>query len=73
MRQQTRTLALAYQKTGDLDGALDATYKAADLIEDGIHSRRGVERLEDVRRAFRPVKSEPKVREVSERIAALAA
>lgn len=67
------TLALAYQKTGDLDGALDATYKAADLIEDGIHSRRGVERLEDVRRAFRPVKNEPKVREISERIAALAA
>ncbi|MBD0712312.1 MULTISPECIES: transcriptional regulator [unclassified Streptomyces] len=67
------TLALAYQEAGDLDGALDATHKAADLIEDGIHSRRGVERLEDVRRAFRPVKSEPKVRHVSERIAALAA
>ncbi|MEU2366518.1 transcriptional regulator [Streptomyces noursei] len=67
------TLAMAYQQAGDLDGALDAAHKAADLIEEGIHSRRGVERLEDVRRAFRTTKSEPKVREVSERIAALAA
>ncbi|MGW8557198.1 transcriptional regulator [Streptomyces tubercidicus] len=67
------TLALAYQQAGDLDGALDATHKAAGLIEEGIHSQRGVERLEDVRRAFRPVKNEPKVQEASERIAALAA
>ncbi|MFG2224512.1 transcriptional regulator [Streptomyces sp. NPDC048644] len=67
------TLALAHQQTGDLDGALEATHKAADLIDQGIHSRRGVERLEEVRRAFRPHQREAKVREASERIAALAA
>ncbi|MCB5910924.1 hypothetical protein [Streptomyces pinistramenti] len=59
--------------TGDLDGALEATHKAADLIDQGIHSRRGVERVEEVRRAFRPHQQEAKVREASERIAALAA
>jgi tetratricopeptide (TPR) repeat protein len=67
------TLALAYQRTGDLDGALDATHKAADLMEEGIHSQRSVERLHEVRRAFTPHRNESRVREASERITALAA
>lgn len=67
------TLALAYQETGDLDGALDATNKAADLIDEGIHTRRGVERLHEVRSALRPHRSEARVREATERITALAA
>lgn len=67
------TLALAHQQTGDLDGALEATHRAADLIEEGIHSHRSVERLQEVRRAFNPHRNESRVREASERIAALAA
>ncbi|MFR9722507.1 transcriptional regulator [Streptomyces sp. MS19] len=67
------TLALAYQQTGDLDGALDATHKAANLIEEGIHSQRSVERLQEVSRAFAPHRDESRVREMSERIAVLAA
>lgn len=67
------TLALAHQKTGDLDGALDATDKAADLIDQGIHSQRGIERLHEVRRAFAAHRNEPRVKEASERIATLAA
>ncbi|WP_328912731.1 MULTISPECIES: transcriptional regulator [unclassified Streptomyces] len=67
------TLALAHQQTGNLDGALDATHKAADLIDRGIHTRRGVERLQEVRRGFGPHRTEPRVREASERITALAA
>jgi tetratricopeptide (TPR) repeat protein len=66
-------LALAYQQTGNLDGALDATHKAADLIEEGIHSQRSVERLHEVSRAFAPHRNESRVREASERIAVLAA
>ncbi|MEV8115160.1 transcriptional regulator [Streptomyces xiamenensis] len=65
------TLALAYQDAGNLDGALEATHKAADLIDAGIHSQRGVERLQDVRRALRPHRNESRVREVTERIASL--
>ncbi|MBN3932417.1 transcriptional regulator [Streptomyces verrucosisporus] len=67
------TLALAHQRNGDLDGALDATHKAAHLIEEGIHSQRGVERLQEVRKAFAPYRNEAKVKEASERIAALTA
>ncbi|WP_190232952.1 transcriptional regulator [Streptomyces avicenniae] len=66
------TLALAYQQTGDLDGALDATHRAADLIDDGIRSQRSVERLQEVSRAFAPHRHEPRVQEASERIAAFA-
>lgn len=67
------TLALAYEQTGDLDGALDSTHKAADLIDQGIHSQRSIERLHEVRTALRPHSNESKVREASERITALAA
>ncbi len=67
------TLALAYQEIGDLDGALDATHKAADLIAEGIHSERGRERLREVRGALRSHRDEARVREASERIASLAA
>lgn len=67
------TLALAYQQAGDLDGALDATNKAADLIDQGIHSQRGIERLQKVRKGLAPHRTEARVKEVSERIAALAA
>ncbi|MBO8195593.1 transcriptional regulator [Streptomyces oryzae] len=65
------TVALAYQRTGDLDGALEATHKAARLLEEGVHSRRGIERLEDVRKGFAPHRHEPRVKEASERITAL--
>lgn len=67
------TLALAHQQAGTLDGAIDATNKAADLIDQGIHSQRGIERLQEVRKAFAPHHAEAKVKEASERIVALAA
>ncbi|WP_159037251.1 transcriptional regulator [Streptomyces specialis] len=67
------TLALAYRRTGDLDGALDATHKAADLIDQGIHTQRGIERLHEVRTAIATHRSEPRVREAMERITTLAA
>ncbi|MFJ8078484.1 transcriptional regulator [Streptomyces sp. NPDC096176] len=44
------TLALAYQQAGDLDGALDATDRALGLIDTGIHTQRGIERLQEVRK-----------------------
>ncbi|WP_413115905.1 tetratricopeptide repeat protein [Streptomyces sp. CY1] len=67
-------LALAYQQAGDLDGALDATNRALDLIDNaGIHTQRGVERLREVYKALAPYRSEAKVTEVRARIAALAA
>ena len=67
------TLALAHQQTGNLDGALDASNKAADLIDQGIHSQRGIERLQEVRRGFASHRAEPRVKEAAERIAVLAA
>ncbi|MET9087197.1 transcriptional regulator [Streptomyces sp. NPDC004237] len=67
------TLALAHQKVGDLDGALEATHKAADLIDQGIHSQRGVERLQEVRRGFTAHRNEARVKDANARIAALAA
>ncbi|NIY65498.1 transcriptional regulator [Streptomyces malaysiensis] len=67
-------LALAYQQAGDLDGALDATNRALDLIDNaGIHTQRGVERLREVNKALAPYRSEAKVTEVRARITALAA
>ncbi|MEU1906525.1 helix-turn-helix domain-containing protein [Streptomyces hygroscopicus] len=67
------TLALAYQQIGDIDGALDATARALALIDEGIHTQRGVERLQEVRKAFAPHRSESRVREACARIAALVA
>jgi tetratricopeptide (TPR) repeat protein len=67
------TLALAHQQTGELDGALEATGHALDLIEQGIRTQRGVERLQDVSKGFRPfASSEPRVREAQMRVAAAA-
>ncbi|MGW2364986.1 transcriptional regulator [Streptomyces sp. NPDC001667] len=67
------TLALAYHHAGDLDGALDATDRALRFIGTGIHTQRGVERLQEVRNALASHQSEPKVKEARARIAALAA
>ncbi|WP_148082188.1 hypothetical protein [Streptomyces botrytidirepellens] len=66
-------LALAYQQAGDLDGALDATHRALDLIDTGIHTQRGMERLHEVHAAFAPQRREPKVNEARARITALIA
>lgn len=67
------TLALAYQQTGDLDGTLDATDRAIEYISKGIHTQRGVERLQEVSKALGSRRSEPRVKEARARIASLAA
>ena len=67
------TLALAYHQAGDLDGALDATDRAIRFISTGIHSQRGVERLQAVSKAMASRQAEPKVKEARARIASLAA
>ncbi|MEU2514301.1 transcriptional regulator [Streptomyces syringium] len=67
------TLALAYQQAGDLDGALDATERAIKYISTGIHTQRGVERLQEVSKALASRRSEPRVKEARARIASLAA
>ncbi|MFF4530754.1 transcriptional regulator [Streptomyces sp. NPDC001407] len=67
------TLALAYHQAGDLDGALDATDRALRFIGTGIHTQRGVERLQEVRNALASHQSEPKVKEARARIVALSA
>lgn len=68
------SLSLAYQRAGDLDGALDAAHRALDLIDNGsIHTQRGVERLREVHKSLAPYRSEARVKEIRARITALAA
>ncbi|PSJ29546.1 transcriptional regulator [Streptosporangium nondiastaticum] len=67
------TLALAYQRAGDLDGALDATERAIKALSTGIHTQRGVQRLQEVSKALAGHRSEPRVKEARAHIASLAA
>ncbi|WP_370421937.1 transcriptional regulator [Streptomyces sp. QH1-20] len=67
------TLALAYHQAGDLDGALDATDRAIKCLGTGIHTQRGVERLQEVSKALASHRSEHRVKEARARITSLAA
>lgn len=71
MAVRTARLAEARLAGNDLDGALDAANRGAELLEDKVSSMRALDRLKEFSARLEPNTSVPAVREFRERLKAL--